>query len=185
MLFREVNRATRAFCLAVILSCAGPNGDAQAASSGPGSAVPAYSINGKPAQPGDIGADGTISLRTSVSGDLNGDGHEDLAAVLVLNSPGSGIFYYLNVFMTDGKSRWYLVGEEFLGDRIKFDFMDIYGEGSVSSITGVPIHPDDHGKLAVAFFTRSNEQSFAEKPGFYITKHWKVADGVLLLIEDY
>ena len=76
-------------------------------------------------------------------------------------------------------------GGEFLGDRIKFDFLDIYAEGSVSSITGVPIHPDDYGQLVVAFFARSSEQSFAEEPILYLTRHWKVENGGLALIEDY
>lgn len=77
------------------------------------------------------------------------------------------------------------MGEEFLGDRVKFDFMDIYAEGSTSSITGVPIHPDDAGQLVVAFFTRQIEQSFAEEPSLYLTRHWKVEDGMLILIEDH
>ena len=103
-------------------------------------------------------------MLTSVSGDLSGDARDDRAVILILNSVGSGAFYHLNVFLDDGKSEWRFVGEESLGDRIKFDFLDIYADGSVSSITGVPIHPDDYGKLVVAFSARSNEQSFAKEP---------------------
>ena len=72
-----------------------------------------------------------------------------------------------------------------MGDRVRFDFLDIYAEGSTSSLTGVPIHPDDVGKLIVAFFARSSEQSFAEEPGLYFTRHWKVENGVLVMVEDY
>jgi len=54
-----------------------------------------------------------------------------------------------------------------------------------SSITGVPIHPDDHGQLIVAFFAHSTEQSFAEEPSLYLTRHWKVEGGVLVRIDDY
>lgn len=47
-------------------------------------------------------------------------------------------------FLDDGKSEWRFVGGEFLGDRIRFDFLDIYAEGAVSSITSIPIYPDDY-----------------------------------------
>ena len=185
MLSQGLNRATRFLSLAIVIGCAGPDGGVPADSSAIGSAVPAYTIEGKPVQPGEVGVDGTVSLLASVSGDLNGDGRDDRAVILILNSVGSGVFYHLNVFLDDGKSEWRFVGEEFLGDRIKFDFLDIYAEGSVSSITGVPIHPDDYGKLMVAFSVRSSEQSFAEEPSLYLTRHWKVEDGRLVLIEDY
>jgi hypothetical protein len=105
--------------------------------------------------------------------------------LLSLNSRGSGVFYYLNVFVDDGNDGWRFAGEEFLGDRIKFDFMDIYGEGSVVPGTDVPIHPDDQGKLLVAYFVHASEQALSEQPSLYLTKHWKVDDGKLVLIEDY
>jgi hypothetical protein len=158
---------------------------APADSSATGSAAPAYTINGKRVQPGKAGADGIVSLLASVNGDLNEDGRDDHAVIIILKSVGSGVFYHLNVFLDDGKGEWRFVGEEFLGDRIRFDFLDIYAEGSVSLITGVPIHPDDYGQLVVAFFARSREQSFAEEPSLYLTRHWKVEDGGLVLIEDY
>ena len=152
------------------------DGSAPGDSSGTGSAASAYTINGKRVQLGEPGADGKVSLLASVSGDLNGDGRDDRAVILILNSVGSGVFYHLNVFLDDGKSEWRFVGEEFLGDRIRFDFLDIYAEGSVSSITGVPIHPDDYGQLVVAFFVRSSEQSLAEDLRLYLTRHWKVEE---------
>lgn len=161
------------------------DGSAPGDSSVAESAASPYRIEGKRVQPGEPGTNGTVSLLASVSGDLNGDGHDDQAVILALNSVGSGVFYYLNVFLDDGKSEWRFVGEEFLGDRIRFDFLDIYAEGSVSSITGVPIHPDDYGKLVVAFSVRSSKQSFAEEPSLYLTKHWKVDGGRLVLIDDY
>ena len=180
------NRATRFLSLAIVIGCAGPDGGAPADSSDIGSAVPAYTVEGKPVQPGEVGVDGTVSLLASVSGDLNEDGLDDRAVILILDSVGSGVFYYLNAFLDNGKGEWRVVGEEFLGDRVRFDFLDIYAEGSSSSITpGVPIHPDDYGKLVVGFFARSSEQSFADDPSIYLTRHWKVEDGVLVLIEDY
>lgn len=154
-------------------------------SSATGSSALAYTINGKPVQLGESGVDGKVSLLASVSGDLNEDGRDDRAVILILNSVGSGVFYHLNVFLADGKSQWRFVGEEFLGDRIRFDALDIYAEGAVSSITGVPIHSDNYGQLVVAFFVHSREQSFAEEPSLYLNRHWKVENGRLVLIEDY
>ena len=161
------------------------DGSVPGGSSAIGSAASAYTINRKRVQLGEPGADGKVSLLASVSGDLNGDERDDRAMILILNSVGSGVFYHLNVFLGDGKNEWRFVGEEFLGDRIRFDFLDIYAEGSVSSITGIPIHPDDYGKLVVAFSVHSSEQSFAEEPSLYLTRHWKVEDGRLVPIEDY
>jgi hypothetical protein len=150
-----------------------------------GPAAPAYTISGNRGQPGVLGVDGKVSLLASVSGDLNEDGRKDKVVILVLDSVGSGVFYHLNVFLDDGKGGWRFVGEDFLGDRIKFDFLDIYAEGSVSSITGVSIHPNDYGQIVVAYSVRASEQSFTEEPNLYLAKHWKVEGGKLVLIESY
>ncbi len=127
--------------------------------------------------------DGTISVLTSASGDLDGDALADTAKVLVHSSRGSGTFYYLNVHLTDQPGSPARV--IFLGDRIRFDYVDIYEEGSVSRLTGVPIHRDDHGKLVVGYYTHGRDQAFAEIPEIYVTRHWKVDDGQLVLVEDY
>ena len=121
------------------------------------------------------------SLLRSVRADLNDDTLDDLAAVLLLDSKGSGIFYYLNVFLADLDGRLNLVGTQFLGDRIKFDFIEIYGE---ASLTGVPIHADDYGQLAVGYSMHAAGQAFAEQPSLYITRHWKVSEGKLLSLES-
>lgn len=148
--------------------------------------APVYSIEGRPVslESGSFtGSDGTISLLTSTSGDLDGDTAADQAAILVHSSRGTGTFYYLNVLLTDHpKSPARVV---FLGDRIRFDYIDIYEEGSVSRLTGVPIHRDDYGKLVVGYYTHGPDQAFAEIPEIYVTRHWKVAGGKLVAVEDY
>ena len=148
-------------------------------------ADPVYTINGGAIRIDEPGQDGTVSLLASAIGDLNDDGRDDRGVILRLNSKGSGVFYYLNVFLDEGDDGWRLVGEEFLGDRIKFDFLDIYREGSVSSLSGVPIHPDDYGQLVVAYSVRSKEQPFSEEPDLYLTRHWRVDEGKLVLMENY
>jgi hypothetical protein len=124
--------------------------------------------------------DGTVSLVDSTRGDVDNDGHDDLVAVLVLNSKGSGVFYYLNVLLGSGEGDWRSAGEEFLGDRIDFDFITIYGDGSTAPHTDVPVHPDDYGVIVLGFGTRSADQSFAEAPKLYITRSWRVIDGKII-----
>jgi len=150
--------------------------------------APVYSVEGNAlALEGGTyeGEDGTVSLLTSASGDLNGDAADDQAAILVLDSRGSGVLYYLNVLLNDGNGGLELAGEAFLGDRIKFDFVEIHGPGSVSRLTGVAIHPDDYGQIVVAYHVHDREQAYAEKPKFFITRHWKIQDGELVNVEDY
>ena len=148
--------------------------------------APVYSIEGRSVQLENglfTGDDGTISLLDSASGDLDADSVADQAAILVHSSRGTGTFYYLNVLLsgrTDSSAR-----VAFLGDRIRFDFVDIYAEGSVSRLTGVPIHPDDYGKLVVGYYTHGRDQAMAEVPEIYVTRHWTIDDGQLVLVEDY
>ncbi len=145
---------------------------------------PVFKINGKAVQLKEAGEDGSVSLLTSVTGDLNEDRRDDQAVVLKLDSRGTGVFYYLNAFLRENDGGWRLAGEEFLGDRIRFDYMQIYGEGSFTPGTGVPVHPDDHGTLVVGYFIHGS-QPLSESPDLYLTKHWRVDDGKLVLQEDY
>jgi len=152
---------------------------------GDASADPVYTIEGSAVRIDAPGEDGTVSLLASAMGDLNDDGRDDRGVILRRNSKGSGVFYYLNVFLDEADDGWRFVGEEFLGDRIKFDFLDTYREGSVSSLTGVPIHPDDHGQLVVAYSVRSEDQPFSEEPDLDLTRHWRVDEGNLVLMENH
>jgi hypothetical protein len=173
--FRVVNAVAGTICLTVLLSCTEPPDNLSTSPE-----KPTYSIEGATVEPD--GVDTSVSLLASVRGDLNDDGLEDLAAILVHDSDGTGVFYYLNVFVGAENRGWRLIGEKFLGDRVKFDMLDIYSDQSVSSITGVKIHPDDYGMLFVAYFTHTVEQSFVEEPALYITKHWRVLDERLVQI---
>jgi len=141
---------------------------------------PVFTIEGKTVRLVDnvfADEDGTVSLMDSTRGDVDNDGHDDLVAVLVLDSKGSGVFYYLNVLLSSGAGDWQSAGEEFLGDRIDFDFVTIYAEGSTAPGTDVPIHPDDYGLIVVGFTAHGTDQSFAEQPKLYITREWRVIDG--------
>lgn len=147
-----------------------------------------YTIEGSPVQfrsGSHHGEDGNASIVASATGDLNGDNNDDLVVVLRLNSVGSGIFYYINAFLHEGPGKRVNVGEAFLGDRIQIEFLDIYEGGSVSVLTGVAIHPADYGQFVAGYHTHSQDQAFAEKPNLFVTRHWQVTDGRLVLIEDF
>ena len=97
----------------------------------------------------------------------------------------TGVFYYLNALLNDGKGNLSYVGEEFLGDRMKFDYITIYGKGSLVPHTDIPIPPVDYGNITVAYFLHNKGQAFTEDPQLYITRHWKVDGGKLILLEQY
>jgi hypothetical protein len=154
-------------------------------------------VSGDPAEPGGpvftieaktirledgvfAGEDGTVSLVASRRDDLNDDGHDDLAAVLAMDSIGSGVFYYLNVLLGTDAGEWHSAEEVFLGDRIEFDFITIYAEGSTAPHTDVRVHPDDYGLIVVGYSTHADGQAFSEKPELYITGKWRVVDGSIV-----
>jgi len=188
MIAMAANPGAWASALAIGMACLTIMGCGNDQSDTVSSTTPIYSIEGNQVQL-ERGffenEDGTVSLLTAISGDLDGDAADDQVALLVLDSSGSGVFYYLNVLLNDGNGTLGQSRETFIGDRIKFDFMDIYGAESVSRMTGVPIHPDDYGQLVVGYYIHGPEQAYAEKPGIYITRHWKIESGRLVMVDDY
>lgn len=143
-----------------------------------------FTINGENAAAGQSEI-GDLVIVSSATGDMNDDGRDDVAAVLRLNSQGSGVFYFLNVLLLDDDGSWKIAGEAFLGDRIRLDHVAIYAGGDVSPLTGVAIHPDDYGQVVVAYDMHTDDQSFADIPVVFMTRHWRVTDGRLVLVEDY
>jgi hypothetical protein len=143
-----------------------------------------FTINGKTVRPDKDEGNGTVSLFAVATGDMNDDGLDDRAVILRHNSHGSGTFYYLNVFLKEDNSGWRFAGEDFLGDRIKFSYTQIYAEGSIAPDSDTPAHPDDYGTLVIAYYVHS-KQPLSEPPKFYITRHWVVIDGKLMAQDAY
>jgi hypothetical protein len=73
-------------------------------------------------------------------GDLNGDGVEDAAVVLVTNAGGSGNFYDLAVVLNEA-GQPNSVASTFLGDRVVIDKLDIQGGQVVIEL--ITQGPDD------------------------------------------
>jgi hypothetical protein len=74
-------------------------------------------------------------------GDLNGDGEEDAAVVLVTDPGGSGTFLYLAAVINQ-KGSPYNVASQLLGDRVKVKSLSIRsGEITVEMIKHGPADP--------------------------------------------
>lgn len=64
------------------------------------------------------------------TGDIDGDGDEDAVVILISSGGGSGAFYEVAVMLNDNGKPRYLTGE-FLGDRIKLNFVKILSDRSI------------------------------------------------------
>lgn len=84
------------------------------------------------------------------TGDINGDGTDDTAVVLINDAGGSGTFYYLGI-LTSGSAP-IIENTTFLGDRIE-----------IKGISFVD------GKFEVAYLDRDSETSFDAPPTIEIT----------------
>lgn len=75
-----------------------------------------------------------------LTGDFNGDGKRDIAAVLFAGGGGSGMFYYLLIFENDNGEQKY-VASQYLGDRIKIK--GITYKNDIFSVDMITQGPDE------------------------------------------
>ena len=97
-------------------------------------------------------------------GDLDGDGDKDVVVILVLNSRGSGVFFYLNVLLSDGFGDYSLAGSAFLGDRIRLDDVAIDRKTA---------------QARIEFREHGPGQAMMEEPAQSVARIFYVADGAL------
>lgn len=100
----------------------------------------------------------TKSVGGEALGDLNGDGLEDLASVVVQNSEGSGSFYYL-VAALNRRDGYRGMDGVFLGDRIKIESVNIVD-----------------GRVEVRFLDRKDGAPMSTEPTVEVIKYFKVDD---------
>jgi len=83
-----------------------------------------------------------ITLSDKVAyGDLNGDGKEDAAAILITDPGGSGTFHHLAIVLNQKESSNH-VASQLLGDRVKVKSLSVRsGEIAVEMITHGPNDP--------------------------------------------
>ena len=132
-----------------------------------------YTVEGKPvtlvdglaesqSAPGSASKTVTRYLGNEATGDLNGDGLDDVVFLLTQDGGGSGLFYYL-VAARNSEQGYVGTNAMLLGDRI--------GPKSVSIEDGV---------IIVDFLERNPGEPFTVPPTLDVTRHFKLADGKLV-----
>ncbi len=98
----------------------------------------------------------------NATGDLNGDGKDDIAFLLTQNSGGSGTFYYIAALLSSSNG---YVGTNavFLGDRIAPQTTQIR-----------------EGQLTVNYADRKQGEPMVTKPSVGISKYFIVQSGILV-----
>lgn len=96
-----------------------------------------------------------------VAGDLNGDGIEDMAVLLVKNSGGSGTFYYVAVAIQE-VGGWRGTNALLLGDRVAPQNVEIR-----------------NGVVIANYAERAPGESFADRPSVGVSKYSIFENGVL------
>jgi len=122
--------------------------------------------NGRAEQEGEPGS--AIKIETSVfgepaMGDLDRDGLEDVALILVHNPGGSGTFYYVTAALQgSGKAEGVITRSVFLGDRIAPQNISI-----------------ENGVVLVNYADRAADEPMSAKPSIGVSKWLAVENGVL------
>jgi ABC-type glycerol-3-phosphate transport system substrate-binding protein len=105
----------------------------------------------------------TLSDKRAVA-DLNNDGKPDVAVVVIQQGAGTGTFYYLAIFLNDGKSTGSATSiAELLGDRV--------------AINSVAIA---NGLVTVDYLTHGPGQVLTQPPTLKTTRSFTISDGKLV-----
>ncbi len=107
-----------------------------------------------------------VNFDRAATGDLNRDGAEDAAVVLIVSPGGSGTFYKLAAVISDGVELRH-VGSVLLGDRV-----------SVESVT------IDGREIVVRMLDRPAGAPFAQAPTVPLVRRFRLSDGELQELVD-
>ena len=118
----------------------------------------------EPLAPGSAG-ELIIQLGKWATGDLDGEGGGDAAAITIEQTGGSGTFYFVHALVgEDGDLRD--AGVAFLGDRIR--------------VEGVSIHD---GAITVALLDRAPDAAMASAPTVAVIRRFTLQGGELVELE--
>jgi hypothetical protein len=112
-------------------------------------------------------------LLESTIGDVNLDGELDQAALIEMQTAGTGVFHYLAVSLGD-PCGYKPLASVFLGDRVEASAMVIYPQGDV-----------DQGMITVMVGLRGLGVPMAERPSVRVSRMYRAQDGKLVQLEQY
>lgn len=118
----------------------------------------------EPLAPGSAG-ELIIQLGKWATGDLDGAGATDAAAITIEQTGGSGTFYFLHALTADN-DELADAGAAFLGDRIR--------------VEGVSIHD---GAITVALLDRAPEAAMASEPTVAVIRRFTLQNGALVELD--
>lgn len=177
---RHLRSAPGAMSLLLALTCAGCSGPETSTDAG-AECSPPFTVDFEPVCVADgrrsDGA-GWATLADAASGDLDGDGLDDRAAVLIRDSSGSGVFYYLSVVLRAGNGGWRPAGDVFLGDRIGVDSIAIETHAAAPGEAG----GGGTGLLVVRYRKRHVDEPMTAPPSVDVTRRWRVDDARLVAV---
>ena len=117
--------------------------------------------------PGSAAKITTMVFGTPVGGDLNGDGKEDAAVVLVQNPGGSGTFYYVAAAINRGNATQGTNAISF-GDRVAPQTLEI-----------------NNGKIIMNYADRKPGEPMTVQPSVGVSRYFTVQNGTLLESQAY
>lgn len=97
------------------------------------------------------------------TGDLNGDGRNDVAFILTQDAGGTGIFYYVAAAIRTDAGYWWGTNGVFLGDRIAPQTTEIR-----------------NGEIIVNYATRLPGEPMTAKPSLGVSKYFKISGAQLV-----
>lgn len=120
---------------------------------------------------------GNYSIIDYSIGDINKDGIQDLFIILMNKSQGSGSFYFTNLFIGNAIGELEFIEENFIGDRIKFNYITIYQAKQKHPITNIYVNVNDYGVFSLGYYTYAKNQPFSEEPKLFMSPEWKMNNG--------
>lgn len=124
-------------------------------------------LSSEPVAPGSAALDEVRVWGEPVTGDINGDGRDDVALILTESSGGSGTFFYVTAALAGDDSGYIGLNAIPLGDRIAMKDVSIHDE-----------------IISANYADRAPGQSFADAPSEAVTARVTLVGSALVRSDD-